>query len=157
MKKTLGTYRADRDKQTPEFTPSQGAKVPTYLRSNRLAASEWRRVVTELESAGVLKEIDWALLGNYCVIYSRWREAGADVEKNGQIIWIESKTRTGMTRKPIPNPAVRNEINYSSALLKIATKFGISPLDRPRVETTTFDDDDPLQRFLNDTGDDDQI
>jgi phage terminase small subunit len=50
---------------------------------------------SELEAAGVLKEIGWALLGNYCLTYSRYLEAAADVENNGQIIWIESSTRTG--------------------------------------------------------------
>jgi P27 family predicted phage terminase small subunit len=116
MKKALNTYRADRGKSSPEFTPSHGAKTPIYLRSNRLAASEWRCVVTELEAAGVLKEIDWALLGNYCVTYSGWREAAADVEKNGQVVWIESSTRTGMTRKPIPNPSQeRNQLQLGSA------------------------------------------
>jgi len=138
-----GTFRGDRDKAVPAFTPSKGARVPAFLRTNKVAAQEWKRAAAELEQAGVLKEIDLALLSNYALIFARWRAAADDVERNGQVIWIEATTRTGMTRKPIPNPAVRNEINYSAALLKVASKLGISPVDRGRVQAVSpFDQDE---------------
>ena len=59
------------------------------------------------------------------------------METNGQTLTVTSTTRTGRTEKPIANPAVRNEVIYQAAMMKAAIKFGLNPLDRPRVETSS--------------------
>lgn len=148
-KQTVNTYRADRDKPTPAFTPSKNAKPPAYLRPNKFALEEWKRVAPHLEAEGILKETDLSLLASYCLLYARWREAAADVETRGQIITITSTTRTGMTQKPVVNPSVRAELLYQQAMLKTGVKFGLNALDRSRVETTPVEEDDPFQRFLD--------
>lgn len=160
MKKLQGTYQASRDdKKRLQFETANGAeiKAPAYVRKNKLAYAEWKAVAPHLIAERILKPTDVSLLSSYCVLYSRWREAAADVETNGQTIIVTSTTRTGATHKPVINPSVRSEILYQAAMMKTAVKFGINPLDRPRVEVPEADDDndgrDPFDRFLD--GDDD--
>jgi len=84
-----------------------------------------------------------SLLASYCILYSLWCEAALDVEVNGQTLTVISTTRTGRREKPITNPAVRN------------VKFGLNPLDRPRVEAPVDAKDengnDPFDDFLGRT------
>ena len=143
-KLATGTYRPERDRKTPQFVTGHGvaSKPPAYLRTNKLAIEEWKRVTPYLEAEGILKETDVSLLASYCILYARWREATADVERNDQVITVISQTRTGKTERPTANPSVRNEILYQAAMMRAAVKFGLSPLDRPRVEASPFEHDD---------------
>jgi P27 family predicted phage terminase small subunit len=138
-KKAVGTYRASRDKRSPQFIAVIESKAPAYVRKNKLAYTEWKTVFPLLAAEGILKETDISLLASYCVLYSRWRSATADVEKNGLTITVTSTTRTGITQKPTMNPSVRSEILYQSAMMRAAVKFGLNPLDRPRVEASPID------------------
>lgn len=147
-KQITNTYRADRDRQGVTFAQTKGAKPPAYLRSNKRAADEWKRVVPHLEAEGILKETDLSLLASYCLLYARWREAALDVQTRGQIITITSTTRTGKTEKPAVNPSVRAELMYQQAMLKTGVKFGLNVLDRQRVEVVPVEEDDPLLRFI---------
>jgi len=161
-KKLQGTYQASRERNRLQFVPGHGvaSKPPTYVRKIRLALMEWRAVAPFLEAEGILKQPDVSLLASYCILYARWREAALDVETNGQTLTVTSTTRTGKTEKPIVNPAVRNEIVYQSAMMKAAVKFGLNPLDRPRVEAPDADDDtgdDPFQRFLDEGNNDPEL
>jgi P27 family predicted phage terminase small subunit len=142
-KRATGTYRASRDRKRLQFVTANGAasKPPPYLRKNRLALAEWKAVAPFLEAEGILKQPDTSMLASYCVLYSRWREAALNVEQNGQVITVTSQTRTGKTEKPIVNPACRNEVIYQAAMMRAAVKFGLNPLDRPRVEASAFDKD----------------
>jgi P27 family predicted phage terminase small subunit len=158
----MGTYRSDRDRKRVQFVTANGVagKPPAYVRKIKLALLEWRTVATFLEAEGILKQPDVSLLASYCILYARWREAALDVETNGQTLTVTSTTRTGKTEKPIVNPAVRNEILYQAAMMRAAVKFGLNPLDRPRVEAPEAEDDDgrdPFDKFLDDDDDDPEL
>jgi P27 family predicted phage terminase small subunit len=129
-----GTYRHDRHNFTNPKYPS-GAACPRYLKGN--AKREWQRVAGLLEEQGVLKEIDQSLLASYCQMFAHWRASEADIAKNGLVLAVESTTRTGRTVKPIQNPAVRNSVTFHRAMMQTAVKFGINPLDRPRIAVPT--------------------
>ena len=155
-KQISGTYRTDRDKKAPQFSATAGAKPPAYLRKSKLAVAEWKAVVPHLESEGILRQTDLSLLASYCLLYARWREAAQAVQDQGLTITVTSTTRTGTTQKPVVNPAVRAELLYQAAMMKAAVKFGLNPLDRPRVEVTSqVPKTDPLQAFINGDFDDD--
>jgi len=141
-KKAIGTYRPSRDKRSPQFVSANSLRAPAYVRLNKLAHAEWKAVAPLLEAEGILKQTDISLLASYTILYSRWREAADDVSTNGQTLTVISTTRTGRTEKPITNPAVRNEVVYQAAMMRAAVKFGLNPLDRPRLETSPFDKDD---------------
>lgn len=156
-KRLHGTYQASRDRNRLQFASANGAeiKVPAYVRQNKLAYAEWKAVAPHLIAEGILKPTDVSLLASYCLLYSRWRAAALDVETNGQTITVTSTTRTGLTQKLVSNPAVRNEILYQAAMMRAAVKFGLNPLDRPRVEADADDNEiDPFQRFLDEGNDD---
>ena len=150
-----GTYRADRDRKRLQFDVVSGLadEPPAYLKANKLALEEWNTVAPFLEAEGILKQPDTSLLASYCILYARWREAALDVEKNGQVITVTSTTRTGRTERPVANPSVRNEVIYQAAMMRAAVKFGLNPLDRPRVEASPFekerdeDSDSDLSHF----------
>jgi P27 family predicted phage terminase small subunit len=154
-----GTLRPARhNRKTLAFAPGATTiadKPPTYLRKNKLALVEWRATAPFLEAEGILKQTDISLLASYCILYARWRAATLDVETNGQIITITSTTRTGRTEKPAANPACRNEVVYQAAMMRAAVKFGLNPLDRPRIEVPPDADkpaynNDPLNTDLDD-------
>lgn len=135
VKKLESTYRPDRDRKTLKFKDTKAEiKPPAYLRKNKIALAEWKAVAPSLVAEGILKAPYVSLLASYCVLYARWREAAADVEKNGQFILITSQTRTGKTQRPASNPAVRNELLYQAQMLRAAVKFGLNPLDSRRIE-----------------------
>jgi len=105
-----------------------------------------------LNDSGILKAIDQSLLASYCQMFAHWRSSEDDIAANGLILTVESSTRTGRTAKPIQNPAVRNSIQFHKAMMQTAVKFGINPLDRPRIDTTSPDEsdaEDEFEAFLN--------
>jgi P27 family predicted phage terminase small subunit len=157
-KKLQGTYQASRDRNRLQFANTNGIviKAPAYVRQNKLAYGEWKAVAPHLIAEGILKPTDVSLLASYCVLFSRFREAALDVSTNGQTLTVTSTTRTGRTERTVANPAVRNEIVYQAAMMRAAVKFGLNPLDRPRVEAPEAEGDDgrdPFDKFLD--GDDD--
>jgi P27 family predicted phage terminase small subunit len=139
LKLALGTYRADRARKTPEFK-SAGAdtRPPAYLRGNRLALAEWKRICPILRAEGVLKTTDLNTLGSYCELFSRWRTAADRVAAEGAVILIESTTRTGKTQKPIVNPWCKLEQSYGADMRRVAAKLGLNPTDRSRVLADPF-------------------
>jgi P27 family predicted phage terminase small subunit len=157
-KKLTGTFRPGRDRKRIQFVVANGiaSKPPAYVKKNKLALAEWKFVAPFLEAEGILTRPDVSLLSSYCVLYSRWRQAALDVDTNGQTIMVTSSTRTGSCTKPVANPSCRLEIIYQAAAMRAAVKFGLNPLDRPRVESPEADDEngpDPFDRFLEQNDD----
>ncbi len=154
------TYRPDRHGSPTTTTPTApppgtpAPKPPAYL--GKIAKQEWRRVAPSLHVTGNLQAADFSILASYCSMYAHWRAAEDDIERNGQTIIVRSSTRTGLTEKPAQNPAVRNAIQFQRSMLATAAKFGINPLDRSKVPTPPpAEEEDALERFLNDTDEDD--
>ena len=157
-KKLQGTYQPYRDdKKRVQFATTNGVeiKIPPFVRKNKTAHAEFKSLIPHLLSERILKQTDVSLLANFCITYAHWRAAVEDVEKQGATIIITSTTRTGKTEKPVSNPAVRHEILYSAALVKIGAKLGLSPLDRDRISVPEAEDDgrDPFERFLDNDDD----
>jgi phage terminase small subunit len=73
------------------------------------------------------------------------------IAKQGQIVQVESTTRTGRTMKPIRNPAVTMMLDYQRAMLAAAAKFGFSPYDRERIEGTEAAQPEPETSTVNDS------
>lgn len=133
--KLHGTYRRERHSNTKLLYPPAIGTAPKYL--SRVARQEWNRIAPFLLEHGLLAETDLSTFASYCTAYAGWRECAALIEKDGQIVQVESSTRTGRTVKPIRNPAVTLMLDYQRAMLAAAAKFGFSPLDRERIEVTS--------------------
>lgn len=134
-----GSFRPDRHTRGGLQFPLATGTSPRWL--SKVAKAEWRRVAPLLLEAGMLLETDTAILGSYCTAYAGFLECKALVEKQGQIVMVESTTRTGNTSKPIRNPAVTLMLDYQRAMLAAAAKLGFSPFDRERIEGSESPDD----------------
>jgi P27 family predicted phage terminase small subunit len=148
-KKAQGTYRADRDRSRslpvqaqPDMTP------PKYL--NRIAKAEWNRIYPLLLEQNTFRELDRSLVASYCQYFAHWIASEADLARNGLVINVTSQTRTGSTVKPIQNPSLRNSVAAHRQMLAVSSKFGISALDRSKVDIPTeSNEEDELDKFLN--------
>ncbi len=140
-----GSFRADRHTKSGLQLPPATGTPPRWL--SKVAKQEWKRVAPFLVEQGLLTETDISVLAVYCNAFAGYLECRALVEEQGQIITVESQTRTGKTAKPIRNPAVTLMLDYQRALLAAASKFGFSPFDRERIAGSESPDDgeQPLQ------------
>lgn len=140
-----GSFRPDRHARgTLQFPPATGT-APRWL--SKVAKAEWKRVAPLLLEQGLLLETDTAILGAYCSTFAGYLDAKALVERDGQIVTVESQTRTGRTSKPIRNPAVTLMLDFQRAMLAASAKLGFSPFDRERIEGSEQPDDgdQPMQ------------
>ena len=67
-----------------EPQPGGLPKCPKHLDGQ--ARKEWKRISRELIACGLLTEVDRAALAAYCVAWSRWIDAEANVRKFGGVI-----------------------------------------------------------------------
>ena len=95
-----------------------------------------------LTAERVLRETDVAILGSYCSLFSKWLMAAEDVAKHGLTVMVEYKTKNGQYSRPVPNPNILTETRYFGAMLKAASKLGLSPIDRERVTVSPWPEDD---------------
>lgn len=141
-----GSFRSDRHAKGGLQFPLATGTTPRWL--SKVAKAEWKRVAPFLLEQGLLTETDISVLAVYCNAFAGYLECRALVEEQGQIVIVESQTRTGRTSKPVRNPAVTLMLDYQRAMLAAASKFGFSPYDRERIEGSIDADDgeQPLQR-----------
>lgn len=149
FRQLAGSFRPDRHaKSGLQFPPATGT-APRWL--SKVAKVEWRRVAPLLLEAGLLLETDTAILGAYCSAFAGYLDAKSLVEEQGQVITVESQTRTGRTSKPIRNPATNLMFDFQRAMLAAAAKLGFSPFDRERIEgrIDTDDSQESIQPLLS--------
>ena len=131
MKALRGTLRIDRARNKPAL--KVGSTAPNWL--DPVGRKEWKRVAPELMAQGVLTEASaqtfWPA---YCSSFAHFRASEEAIQRDGLVINITSSTRTGMTIKPVPNPAVRNYQTFKRLLLEAARLFGIDPLNAGKIE-----------------------
>ena len=123
------------DQVTPEISIP---KSPTHLLP--LAKKEWARIAPQLETIGLITEMDMAALAVYCQAYARWASAESKLKKMGGDGLIE-ETPSGYKQMSvllqISNRAVEQ-------MHKFMGEFGMSPSSRSRVTASPqidmFDD-----------------
>lgn len=103
--------------------PPVAPKPPAGL--GRLAASEWRRVVPQLEAAGVLSEIDRGILTAYVTAWQHMIEAERIISKEG----LTRKTKDGTTRHPAW--IIYREANRT--MIAAARELYLTPTARLRI------------------------
>ena len=118
-KKNLGLAGNDVPVEIPE--------APAHLDED--AQKEWNRISRELFRVGLIAKIDRALLGVYCMAYSRWANAEKKIIELGDDALIQT-TPNGYQQMgvwlQISNRAVEQ--------MKLAgAEFGMSPSARVRV------------------------
>lgn len=131
-----GSWRAATREGEPRPPVAEPAK-PRWL--PREAAKFWDLVVPQLLALGVLAEIDWSVLAQFCEAraeVNRWRRV---LDKEGWV--LTTRTKGGGMYKYL-NPHV-SLINKAREQLRSAeARLGLSPADRTRIRLEPQDDDE---------------
>ena len=108
-----------------EPKPSKKAPpCPKWLEPE--AKKEWRRLAKQMESEGVLTDIDMAAFASYCQAYARWKEAEEFLTQHGTVV----QTPSGYWQQ-LPQVSIAQ--TYNKIMTKIATEFGLTPSSRSRI------------------------
>lgn len=107
--------------------PLDLANVPDHL--DAVATAEWYRVGGLLQDLAALSEADRNTLAAYCVAYSRWSAAEADVRKLGLIV-------KGTAGTPMQNPYLAIANTAMREMLAIGKQLGLAtwPVAEPPAE-----------------------
>jgi P27 family predicted phage terminase small subunit len=108
---------------------------PEFLNTD--AKVEWGRVVGTLYRAGLMTELDRAVLAAYCQAYGRWAQAEralsrmADKDEYNRALMV--KTHNGTA---IQNPLVGTANKAKADMVRYALEFGMTPSARSKVNAT---------------------
>ena len=97
-------------------------KPPTWLRNN-IAKKEWKRLVEQFETIGVISNLDLNNLGAYCNSYSFYLEA-TKLLKN-EPLTVEYTNKGGSTNI-IENPIIKIQIKYSDEMKRFSSLLGLT-------------------------------
>lgn len=110
------------NKQQPRPDPNKPI-CPAWLDDK--AKTEWRYIAPLLYDCGLLKKVDRVTLAGYCVYVSQFREATEQLQKEEV-----KKVYQNHTGNYSQNPWIHIQQKAWDAILKSASRFGMSPSDR---------------------------
>lgn len=87
--------------------------IPNWLR-NKIAVSEWERLVKEFRKKQLISNLDYNNLGAYCNAFSSYVELEEEIKEDG-IIWGNK-----------PNPFLVIQQKFSEEMRKFAQLLGLS-------------------------------
>ena len=90
------------------------------------AKKEWRRLVKQMETLGILTQVDMAAFAGYCQAYARWKEAEEFITQHGSIV----KTPSGYWMQ-VPQISIAQ--TYLKIMNRFAEQFGLTPASRSRI------------------------
>lgn len=111
----------------PEY--ATGCKMPTWLPPG--ARREWKRVAPQLETIGLLQEVDMAALASYCVAVDQLERATRALKptrnnRNPEIQITENGYETISGAELMRRSAVKE-------IRAFAAEFGFTPAQRSRI------------------------
>ena len=137
-----------RSKTEPKFGFGVG-QCPKWL--CRAGKAEWRRLVPQLEKAGVLQVVDANSLARYVETWVQWRQATQFIRDKGTTYAL--KDENGQTKYLQQFPQVSIARNLAIQLTRLEDAFGMNPASRSRVEVVKPKDETNTKgRFFTGTG-----
>lgn len=109
---------------------------PAFLKGE--AAAEWKRIVPELETMGVLATIDRAVLVRYCQAWADWCELNEHLQATGKLV---KGRRDALVRNPLW--IMRSDIE--TTLGELGRQLTLSPAARLRVGVV-HEQPDPVEQ-----------
>ncbi len=103
-------------------------KCPSWLEPD--AKKEWKRLSKELETMGLLTQVDMAVFAGYCQAYARWKEAEEFISKHGSIL----KTNSGYIQQ-IPQVSIAQQ--NLKQMRSLCSELGLSPSARSRLNISS--------------------
>ncbi|GMQ56775.1 hypothetical protein AN1V17_11690 [Vallitalea sediminicola] len=104
-------------------------KTPKWLRDS-VAKKEWKRLVKQFESIGILTNLDVVNLGAYCNAYSYYIEATNEL--NNEEMVVEYTNKAGATNE-VENPRIKIQIKYSDEIKKYSSLLGLTADSRLKM------------------------
>jgi P27 family predicted phage terminase small subunit len=95
-----------------------------------------------LSELGLLTRADRSALAAYCVAYSRWVSAEAEVKKYGTVVLSPDK------KFPMKSPYLTVADQAMEAMRKFMTEFGLTPSSRSRIKVMDKAAADEFEQFL---------
>jgi len=129
------TKEQQEEKRLQEEIISTGSEQlqepPKWLRDN-VAKKEWRRLVEQFKTLGVISNLDLNNLGAYCNSYSSYLEATKELK--GQPLTMEYTNKGGATNI-IENPLIKIQMKYSDEMRKYSSLLGLTIDSRLKLAT----------------------
>lgn len=120
---------------------------PSFLSQD--AVMEWGRVIDTLYNAGLMSDLDRAVLAAYCQAYGRWAQAERALarmaEKDPLNSGLMIKTSNG---NAIQNPLVGAANKAAADMVRYAVEFGMSPSARAKVNASQHGEEDAIEKFF---------
>ena len=120
--------------------PDRPPYAPRHLNDD--AKREWRRIIKILMQLGLYTDVDYAALAMYCQAWGRWIHAERMVEELGEVLL---STQTGNYYQ---NPWYHVANKAWDQMLKMLSRFGLSPADRARLTVDQPEEQDELAELL---------
>ncbi|ECH0940141.1 phage terminase small subunit P27 family [Salmonella enterica subsp. enterica serovar Derby] len=108
-------------------------KAPAYL--DEIAVRQWKEKSRQLSGREDLTPADWSNLELYCVNYSIYRKAVADLATRGFSI-VNSQGSESR------NPALSAKADAERIMIKMASLLGFDPVSRRRNPPETEEEDE---------------
>ena len=107
------------------------------------AKKEWRRLAKQMESIGILTDVDMAAFASYCQAYARWKEAEEFITQHGSIF----QTPSGYVQQ-VPQVSIAQQ--NLKIMQSFCSEFGLTPATRSRIIAGGSGDesDDPMESLL---------
>lgn len=102
-------------------------------RARDVARAEWRRVVPPLDAIGLLTDVDYEALVDYCLVVARIDQCERDLSENG--LWVYGE------RGAVKNPASTAINQLRSQLRFYIGELGLSPVARDSLNPPEGGDD----------------
>lgn len=123
--------------------PIEIPSPPVFLTG--YALEEWNRVIEELYSVGLYRDVDQNTLAAYCMAFKRWRTAEEDLDRLAE---KDPVTHAAMIRTTNGNAVLNPLLGAASAarrdMMRIAAEFGMTPSARTTIRNGGAEVTDPL-------------
>lgn len=152
IKKTRGTYRADRNpigEPTPQLTSGLGSSIPSGLFSE--GEKLWVRLTRELEKSRVLTVHDMEVLRLLCATWGeRWYVWNnlvlKDADGNRRTLKLYMMERGGVRKKM--GELMTCEM-LDDRFAQLANQFGLTPASRNKIAVVSSSkDEDDMEKLL---------
>lgn len=120
--------------------PDRVPYAPRHLNDD--AKKEWRRMGGALLQLGLYTELDYAALAMYCQAFGRWIQAERMVTELGEVLL------STQTSNYYQNPWFHVANRAWDQMLKMLSRFGLSPADRARLSVAQPEEQDELADLL---------
>ncbi|MBN1051628.1 phage terminase small subunit P27 family [Clostridium botulinum] len=112
-------------------TGTEQLKPPKWLR-DKTAKKEFKRLVEQFKTIGIISNLDLNNLGAYCNAYSFYLESTTLLNK--EPLTIEYTNKAGATNI-IENPLIKIQLKYSDEMKKYSSLLGLTIDSRLKMAT----------------------